>query len=130
MHEWRGDFGTLRNFDFVVELKEVFKLFDQDGDGTITTKELGTVMRSLGQNPTEQELKHMVTIVDSDSMLTSQYELLCIQFNQLIVLKIALLYIVVIIETDSKIIILASTNTSIPNYLCIEISFIRCSILV
>ena len=27
---------------------EAFSLFDKDGDGTITTKELGTVMRSLG----------------------------------------------------------------------------------
>lgn len=35
------------------EFKEAFSLFDKDGDGTITTKELGTVMRSLGQNPTE-----------------------------------------------------------------------------
>ncbi len=37
----------------IAEFKEAFSLFDKDGDGTITTKELGTVMRSLGQNPTE-----------------------------------------------------------------------------
>jgi len=36
----------------IAEFKEAFSLFDKDGDGTITTKELGTVMRSLGQNPT------------------------------------------------------------------------------
>ena len=41
----------------VAEFKEAFSLFDKDGDGTITTKELGTVMRSLGQNPTEAELQ-------------------------------------------------------------------------
>jgi hypothetical protein len=39
----------------IAEFKEAFSLFDKDGDGTITTKELGTVMRSLGQNPTEAE---------------------------------------------------------------------------
>lgn len=51
---------------FSSEFKEAFSLFDKDGDGTITTKELGTVMRSLGQNPTEAELQDMINEVDAD----------------------------------------------------------------
>lgn len=42
-------------------------MFDKDGDGKITTKELGTVMRSLGQNPSESELTDMINEVDVDS---------------------------------------------------------------
>ena len=49
-----------------IPFKEAFSLFDKDGDGTITTKELGTVMRSLGQNPTEAELQDMINEVDAD----------------------------------------------------------------
>lgn len=52
--------------DQINEFKEAFSLFDKDGDGCITTKELGTVMRSLGQNPTENELQDMITEVDAD----------------------------------------------------------------
>jgi len=47
-------------------LKEGFSLFDKDGSGTISTKELGTVMKSLGQNPTEAELQEMITEVDAN----------------------------------------------------------------
>ena len=50
----------------IAELKKVFALFDEDGDGKITTKELGTMMRSLGQNPTEAELRDLINEVDAD----------------------------------------------------------------
>jgi hypothetical protein len=52
----------------IAEFKEAFSLFDKDGDGTITTKELGTVMRSLGQNPTEAELQDMINEVSSPEL--------------------------------------------------------------
>ena len=37
-----------------------------DGDGTITTKKLGTVMRSHGQNLTECELQDMINEYDAN----------------------------------------------------------------
>jgi calmodulin len=46
--------------DQTAEFREAFALFDKDGDDMISVKELGTVMRSLGQNPTEAELKEMI----------------------------------------------------------------------
>ena len=38
------------------QLREAFKLFDTDGDGCISAAELGTVMRSLGYNPSPTEV--------------------------------------------------------------------------
>merc|ERR1712083_734748 len=58
----------------IAEFKEAFSLFDRDGDGTITTKELGTVMKSLGQNPNEQELEEMINEVDLDQNGTINFE--------------------------------------------------------
>ncbi|BET03410.1 efhand [Nesidiocoris tenuis] len=52
--------------DQVAEFKEAFMLFDKDEDGAITMAELGVVMRSLGQRPTETELRDMVNGVDQD----------------------------------------------------------------
>lgn len=50
----------------IAEFKEAFSLFDKDGDGSITTKELAIVIRSLGQNPTEADLREMIREVDAD----------------------------------------------------------------
>jgi calmodulin len=46
---------------------------DKNGDGSITSKELGTVMRSLGTNPTEAELADMVNEVDIDGKGTIDF---------------------------------------------------------
>ena len=50
----------------IAEFKMVFSLFDKDGDGSITTNELGTVLRLLGQNPTEVELEDLINEVDAN----------------------------------------------------------------
>jgi len=68
---WVGDTMDQQNSmeltnEQVDEFKEAFSLFDKDADGSITSSELGTVMRALGQNPTEAELQDMVNEVDSD----------------------------------------------------------------
>jgi Ca2+-binding EF-hand superfamily protein len=68
------DQSSKRPFRFLIRVsrfrsssKRVLEVqFLQDGDGTITTFELGTVMRSLGQNPTEAELQDMINEVDAD----------------------------------------------------------------
>lgn len=41
-------------------------LIHADGDGTISLNELGTVMRSLGRRPTEQELQDILNGIDKD----------------------------------------------------------------
>eukprot|EP00397_Hematodinium_sp_SG-2012_P038652 GEMP01042079.1.p1 GENE.GEMP01042079.1~~GEMP01042079.1.p1 ORF type:complete len:150 (+),score=48.42 GEMP01042079.1:82-531(+) len=57
----------------IVEFKEAFSLFDKDGDGAITTKELAIVMRSIGQHPTDAELQDMLNEVDADGSGTISF---------------------------------------------------------
>ncbi|XP_032240595.1 calmodulin-A [Nematostella vectensis] len=48
------------------EYRDAFEHFDKDSSGSITTRELGGIMRSLGENPTEIELQDMINSVDCD----------------------------------------------------------------
>mmetsp|Transcript_90001 Transcript_90001/g.201417 ORF Transcript_90001/g.201417 Transcript_90001/m.201417 type:complete len:154 (-) Transcript_90001:118-579(-) len=50
----------------VAEFKEAFDLFDSDGNGTISIKDLQMLMRALGQTPTDTEYADMIAIVDAD----------------------------------------------------------------
>ncbi|PIA45098.1 hypothetical protein AQUCO_01700557v1 [Aquilegia coerulea] len=58
----------------IIEFEEAFHLFDKDGDGCITIDELATVIRSLDQNPTEEELLDMINEVDVDGNGTIEFE--------------------------------------------------------
>ena len=59
------------------ELREAFALFDSDGDGAITSSELGNVMQSLGRKLTARQLKEIIQTADTDNNGT-------IEFNELV----------------------------------------------
>ena len=75
--------------------KEAFTVYDKNNDGTITTKmptssttqslystidlqELSTVMRSLGQNPTDAEVQDMINEVDVDGSGSMDFPEFCV----------------------------------------------------
>ena len=44
--------------DFISEMREAFSLFDKDKSGYICSKEFGSLLRTLGYNPTEAEVNN------------------------------------------------------------------------
>jgi Ca2+-binding EF-hand superfamily protein len=43
-----------------IEIEELFKQFDRNGDQCITYDDLGVLMRKYGQNPSNKVLKEMI----------------------------------------------------------------------
>ena len=60
--------------DQIDHFREVFAVFDQDGSGAIDCQELGSCLRSLGQNLSEEELKELIMSVDEDLSGTINFE--------------------------------------------------------
>ena len=50
----------------IAEYKEAFQIFDKHGEGAISSKELGTIMRSLGLNPSDEDLKEIIDSFDNE----------------------------------------------------------------
>lgn len=57
----------------VAKYKEAFDLVDEDADGVIYSKTLGTLLRALGYNPTEADLKEMISGMESDNNSTINF---------------------------------------------------------
>ena len=68
----------------IEKLWQAFKVLDVDGNGAISTEELGEVMRSLGQNPTETGLRDLIKEIDVDLSGTIDFE----EFKTLMIAKV------------------------------------------
>jgi calmodulin len=53
-----------------LEFRQAFLLYDKDSDGAISPKVLGNAMRTLGQNPTEDELKGLINEFDCEGLFS------------------------------------------------------------
>lgn len=59
--------ADLLDDDKLEEIKEAFGMFDLEDKGTIPLKELGTLLRALGEQPTEAELDNMMLEINAIS---------------------------------------------------------------
>ncbi|RCV43634.1 hypothetical protein SEVIR_9G315200v4 [Setaria viridis] len=53
--------------DQLAELREIFRSFDRNADGSLTQLELGSLLRSLGLTPSADQLDALITRADTNS---------------------------------------------------------------
>ncbi|XP_071161033.1 calmodulin-alpha-like [Mytilus edulis] len=50
----------------IKEFQKTYSMFDYDENGTISTNQLGTVMRALGLNPSDGEVQDIINEIDAE----------------------------------------------------------------
>ncbi|KAJ9549598.1 hypothetical protein OSB04_022141 [Centaurea solstitialis] len=66
--EMSGDQQTLKLDDEqLTELREIFRSFDRNKDGSLTQLELGSLLRSLGLTPSPDQLESLIQKADTNS---------------------------------------------------------------
>lgn len=56
----------------IEECRESFLLYDRRGDGRIESSQIGEVLRALGTNPTELEVRKIIRNLDSERTTTKR----------------------------------------------------------
>ena len=64
----------LNGTDSEQEIKDAFRVFDKDGDGSITADELRYIMRNIGEDITDEEIDEMIREADVDGDGQVNYE--------------------------------------------------------
>ncbi len=67
----------------IAEFQEAFLLYDNRGDGRIPVSLIGDVIRALGQNPTESEVKKLVHEHRADERVTFEVFLPILQVRNI-----------------------------------------------
>ena len=80
--------GVSFSEDQIAEFHEAFLLYDNRGDGKIPAALIGDVIRALGQNPTETEVKKLAHENRADDRVTFEVFLPILQVCLFIILGI------------------------------------------
>ncbi|XP_023326163.1 calmodulin-A [Eurytemora carolleeae] len=63
-----GDYNRSLSLETILQIQEGFSSFDPRKTGLVPTRELGPLMRTLGYNPTKEELQDLVMEVDGSCL--------------------------------------------------------------
>ena len=64
----------MKDTDSEEEIREAFRVFDKDGNGSISAAELRHVLTNLGEELTEKEVDEMINVADTDGDGQVNYE--------------------------------------------------------